>query len=95
MSATQTQPIFISTAQLIEIIKQTNVIKVEAATVLAGGLARCSHVISYNDGIVYDIGIDDEEVEWPEADFATGYEGSLWIVDDVERHEEPSEGEAS
>ena len=77
----------IQTPELIELLKQEGVTQVEAATILAGGLARGSHVISYNDGIVYDIGIDDEEVERTESEFAEAYKGFWWIVDDVLRDE--------
>lgn len=86
MSDTPKQQI-VTTLELIEIMKQPDVVKVDAATILLGGLARGSHVISYNDGIVYDTGIDDEEVECTEAEFAERYSWARWIVDDIERDE--------
>jgi hypothetical protein len=77
-----------NTLELIEIMKQPDVVKVDAATILCGGLERRgSHVISMNDGIVYDTDIDDEEVEWTEAEFAEAYPNSSWIIDDIERDE--------
>ena len=87
MSDTPKQQI-VNTLELIEMMKQPDVVKVDAATILCGGLARGSHVISMKDGIVYDTCIDDEEVEWTEAEFAEAYPNSSWTIDDIERDED-------
>ena len=46
------------------------------------GLSGCvvNHYLELNDGILTDIGMDDEPIEWKPEEFLKHYESSIWRI---------------
>jgi hypothetical protein len=67
------------TADLIHFICIDSVNDCEAGLLLRGGIVS-SHYLRYDNGQIYDIGCDGEDVYWLPEEFIQHYQNAWWVV---------------
>lgn len=72
----------ITTRQLIDILQTDEFIEDTAdCSLLLGGIT-VNHYLILQAGVIYDTGLEDEEIEWIPEDFAAHYQDRLWRIHD-------------
>ena len=66
-----------TTEELVETLKKSTAC-VEASLVL--GALRATHFLNYEEGVLYDMGIDSEEIETDLEEFAARYPKGRWML---------------
>ena len=74
----------LDTEALTNLLALENVAQIEAST--RKGCISATHFISSDGKYIYDVGIDDEEIQWKIEDFQTAYAGTWWTIDFITHH---------
>lgn len=72
----------VTTVQLIEILNTDEFVEQPADYSLLIGCITVTHLLIIQQGIVYDQGLDDEEIEWSPESFIAHYGEHLWRIND-------------
>lgn len=70
----------VTTQQLIDILNTDEFIEDRADCFLLMGSIVVNHYLYIHEGVVYDTGLDDEEIQWIPEDFIEHYANSLWRI---------------
>ena len=74
----------LDTEALINLLTLENVADVEAS--IRKGCINATHSMGSDMKYIYDVGIDDEEIQWKIEDFQTAYAGTWWTIDFITHH---------
>jgi hypothetical protein len=72
---------FISTVELVKRVK-ANKGKVFEVAILKG-FFRATHFIYFGGRLLYDTGIDSQEIKWKPEEFVSYYSSTFWHIDQV------------
>jgi UPF0288 family protein (methanogenesis marker protein 3) len=72
----------VTTRQLIDILQTDEFVEDTADCALLLGGITVNHYLIMQAGIVYDTGLEDEEIEWTPDAFVEHYQHSLWRIYD-------------
>jgi hypothetical protein len=70
----------VTTPQLIDILNTDEFVEDSADCALLLGLITVNHYLIMQAGVVYDTGLDEEEIEWTPEDFISHYKENLWRI---------------
>jgi len=75
---------FLATQELMEFLaknqKPDEILQIECN--LTSGCFNCTHYIAYTDDKIFDIGIDDQELEYTHDEFLAAYPQTTWRIAD-------------
>lgn len=71
----------VSTKQLLNRLKKNKGKFFEVA--LSNGIFRATHILYWRGKMLYDTGIDSQDIKWTREDFINWYPKAYWLIDQV------------